>query len=134
MLILTKNTSNDYARSRHIKYDEYAMSLPFFTLLLLISFASVNAVLFTPALPEIAEYFHINADIAEHTVTFFLMGYALGQLIYGPLANRFGRKPALYLGITLQIISCFICVLSSVVDAYWLLLVGRFLNFSLMAK
>jgi hypothetical protein len=36
--------------------------LPFFTLLLLISFASVNAVLFTPALPNIARFFGIIAS------------------------------------------------------------------------
>src|SRR5580700_3998703 len=79
--------------------------LPFFTLLLMISFASVNAVLFTPALPAIAHFFMLSNDQAQLTVSWFLVGYALGQLIYGPLANRFGRKPALYAGISLQIVS-----------------------------
>lgn len=101
--------------------------LPFFTLLLLISFASVNAVLFTPALPNIANFFKISEDIAQHTITWFLIGYALGQLVYGPLANRFGRKPAIYAGISLQIISSLLCVLAGVIHEYWLLVIARFL-------
>lgn len=99
----------------------------FFTLLLLISFASVNAVLFTPALPNIAQFFGIGADAAQHTITWFLVGYALGQLVYGPIANRFGRKPALYVGIILQILSSLLCVFSGVIHEFWLLVMARFL-------
>ena len=102
-------------------------SLSFFTLLLLISFASVNAVLFTPALPTIAAFFHVSNDAAQQTITWFLTGYALGQLFYGPIANRFGRKPALYTGISLQIVSSLICVAAGATHAYFLLTAGRFL-------
>lgn len=102
-------------------------SLSFLTLLLMISFASVNAVLFTPALPNIAKYFAITDGVAQQTITLFLVGYALGQLIYGPIANRFGRKPSLYAGIILQIISSFLCVLAGVIHVYSLLVLGRFL-------
>src|SRR3990167_470523 len=101
--------------------------LPFITLLLLISFASVNAVLFTPALPNIANFFSIANDTAQQTISLFLIGYALGQLVYGPLANRYGRKPALYLGISLQIISSLLCVLAGITHQFWLLILGRFL-------
>ena len=103
------------------------IKLPFFTLLLLISFASVNAVLFTPALPDIAHFFSIGEDAAQQTITLFLVGYALGQLIYGPIANRFGRKPALYAGISLQIVSSVLCVLAGIIHQYWLLVIARFL-------
>ena len=99
----------------------------FFTLLLMISFASVNAVFFTPALPDIAHYFTISSVKAQQTITWFLVGYALGQLIYGPLANRFGRKPALYAGIALQIASSLVCVFSGMIHSYLLLVIGRFL-------
>ncbi|MBA3660928.1 MAG: MFS transporter [Gammaproteobacteria bacterium] len=102
-------------------------NISFFTLLLLISFASVNAVLFTPALPNIALFFNIGEDTAQHTMTWFLVGYALGQLVYGPLANRFGRKPALYAGVSLQIVSSLLCVLAGVIHEYELLVVARFM-------
>lgn len=101
--------------------------LPFFTLALLISFASVNAVLFTPALPSISYFFGITEDTAQQTITWFLVGYALGQLLYGPMANRFGRKPALLIGISLQIVSSLFCVFSGVIHGYWLLIIARFM-------
>ncbi|MBS0351171.1 MAG: MFS transporter [Proteobacteria bacterium] len=99
--------------------------ISFLALLLMISFASVNAVLFTPALPDIERFFRISDSAAEKTITWFLIGYALGQLLYGPLANRFGRKKALFAGIGLQIISSFMCVASGLVHTYWLLVVAR---------
>lgn len=108
-------------------HTETKMKPSFFTLLLLISFGSVNAVLFTPALPEIANYFSVSSDIAQHTIIWFLIGYALGQLFYGPIANRFGRKPALYIGISLQMISSVLCIMSAYFHLYILLIIGRLL-------
>ncbi|MGD9592066.1 MAG: MFS transporter [Candidatus Berkiella sp.] len=99
----------------------------FVTLLMLMSFASVNAVLFTPALPNIADYFAISDDIAQYTVSVFLIGYALGQLLYGPLANRYGQKVALSIGVGLQIVASVVCVLSGVFDNFLFLVIGRFL-------
>lgn len=92
----------------------------------MISFASVNAVLFTPALPNIAAFFSISEVTAQQTITWFLIGYALGQLIYGPIANRYGRKPALYVGIAMQIASSLICVFTGYMHMYVLLVMGRF--------
>jgi MFS family permease len=101
--------------------------LSFLTLVMMISFASVNAVLFTPALPQITTFFGLTVESAQQTLTWFLIGYALGQLLYGPLSSRFGKKPALYLGVGLQIFSSFICVLSGKLQYFPLLVVGRFL-------
>lgn len=101
-------------------------TLSFLALLLLISFASVNAVLFTPALPNIAIFFNISDDLAQLTISWFLIGYACGQLIYGPLANRFGRKPALDLGIILQILSSMLCIFAGAKGSFGLLVTGRF--------
>lgn len=67
----------------------------FMILLFLVSFASVGAVLFTPALPSITSFFQVSVGQAQLTITSYLIGYALGQLPYGPLANRFGRKKTL---------------------------------------
>ena len=89
--------------------------LPFITLILMISFASVNAVLFTPGLPNIAQFFVIDTLTAQNTITVYMLGYALGQLIYGPLANCWGRKAALYIGILIQILSSIVCISTG----YW---------------
>ncbi|MES2998550.1 MAG: MFS transporter [Pseudomonadota bacterium] len=102
------------------------LNLPMSTLLLLISFASVNAVLFTPALPSIAHYFSVSDNAVQHTITWFLIGYGIGQLLYGPLADRFGRKPSLYAGISIQIVSSFLCILAGMAHSLFLLVLARF--------
>ncbi len=103
------------------------VKLPFITLLLLISFASVNAVLFTPALPNIASFYTISATTAQQTIIWFLIGYSIGQLLYGPIANRFGRKPALYAGISLQILSSLFCAFAGTIQEFGLLVIARFM-------
>lgn len=98
---------------------------PLFILLLLVSFSSISAVLFTPSLPEISRYFGISSAKAQITVTLFLVGYAFGQLPYGPLANRFGRKLPLLGGIALAIFSSLLCILSGFYHQFWLLALAR---------
>ncbi|MBS0654115.1 MAG: MFS transporter, partial [Verrucomicrobia bacterium] len=97
----------------------------FIILLVLVSFASVGAVLFTPALPSIQEFFGISVGKAQLTVTAYLIGYAFAQLPYGPIANRYGRKPALYFGISLAIIGSLLCAFSAPAHSFGLLLFGR---------
>jgi len=99
-----------------------------FILLLLASFASVSAVLFTPALPDITRILGLKLDEAEWTITIFIIGYALGNLLYGPFSNRFGRKPALFLGISLAIIGNLLIIFVKWLPFYWLLLIGRFVS------
>ncbi|MBS3904918.1 MAG: multidrug effflux MFS transporter [Simkania sp.] len=100
----------------------------FFILLLIVSFGSVGAVLFTPALPSIQSFFHLTIGGAQLTVTSYLIGYALGQLPYGPLANRFGRKRTLYIGITIAIIGSLLCAFSAHFESFILLVTARFLQ------
>lgn len=100
----------------------------FFVLLLLISLASVCAVFFTPALPEVARRFDVSRQTAQLTVSVFLLGYALGQLPYGPLSNRFGRKKTIYIGLGLQIMASVLCAVASHLGWFALLVAGRFLT------
>lgn len=99
----------------------------FLLLFLLISFGSVSAVLFTPALPEISQFFQITDAQTQWTITIFLAGYAIGQLLYGPLGNGLGRKKALYSGIIMAIFSCVLCLVASALHAFWLLVIARFI-------
>ena len=100
----------------------------FFILVLLVSFASVGAVLFTPALPSIATFFQVSVGKAQLAMTLYLVGYALGQLPYGPLANYYGRKKTLYIGICISVIGSLLCALSPHLMSFNLLLLGRFIQ------
>jgi DHA1 family bicyclomycin/chloramphenicol resistance-like MFS transporter len=96
-----------------------------FTLLLLVSYPSVGAVLFTPALPSIASFFQVSSAIAQLTVTLFLVGYAIGQLPYGPISNKIGRKPALNIGLHISIFGALLCGLAGLLGLFWLLILAR---------
>jgi len=96
-------------------------------LILLISFPSVAAVLISPALPAISDFFDISNGYAQQLVTIFVIGYAVGQLIYSPFANRFGRKIAIYIGIVLYLISCLICLYGISTADIEILFLGRLL-------
>lgn len=115
-----------FSAQRYNENKPTQVNLPMITLLLMISFATFNAVLFTPALPNITRYFSITNNMAQLTITWFLLGYAIGQLLYGPLANRYGRKSALYAGIIIQIVSNFLCIFSGVIYSFFLLVFARF--------
>lgn len=98
------------------------------SLMLLSAFASMGAILMTPALPEIAQYFGKGIGTTQLVITSFLLGYALGQLIYGPLANRFGRKFSLYIGIMIATLGSLFSILSSPLNSFDLLILGRLLE------
>jgi MFS family permease len=95
------------------------------SLIIMSSFASMGAIIFAPALPEIASYFHKSQGHSQLTITLFLLGYALGQLIYGPLANRFGRKPAFYIGIAVATVGSIISIISEPLHSFLALILGR---------
>src|SRR3990167_8505435 len=98
------------------------------TLIIMSSFASMGAVIFTPALPEIANYFGISQGMSQLTITLFLLGYALGQLIYGPLANYYGRKKAFYIGIVIATIGTIISIASEPLNSFTFLILCRLLE------
>jgi MFS family permease len=94
-------------------------------LILLVSLASVAGVLFTPALPSLTKEFGIPQATAQWSMTIFLFAYCLGQLPYGPLSNRFGRKKALFIGLDIALAGSLLCLFS---NSFWLFCIGRFLQ------
>lgn len=94
-------------------------------LLSYISIASASAVIINPALPNIAKGFGISTGAVEWLVSIFLIGYVAGQIIYGPIAKKYGDAKTLRIGMIINIIGILICLLSSSMS---MLLIGRFIT------
>ena len=56
---------------------------------------------YLPALPLISKALSTSNAVMEMSVSFFLLGFGLSQLIYGPLSDTYGRKPVLVFGMVL---------------------------------
>ncbi|MBS0624221.1 MAG: MFS transporter [Verrucomicrobia bacterium] len=97
-------------------------------LFFLVSFGSVCGVLVTPALPKIQQFFHISEGAAQLVITAYLLGYALGQLPYGPLANGIGRKKTLYVGMAVAMLGSLLCAISAPLGWFKLLIIARFIQ------
>jgi MFS transporter, DHA1 family, multidrug resistance protein len=74
---------------------------PLWLLGLFILCGTLGMHIFVPALPETARDLHTTAAAIELTISLYILGLAVGQLVYGPLSDRFGRRPALLLGLSL---------------------------------
>ncbi len=102
--------------------------IPLLSLLLLAGYASFGAVLPTPALPAIAQYFHVTVSQTEAIMFIYLIGYALGQLIFGPISNRFGRKLPLTIGIAISLLGNLIGAAAPFLHVFELLVIARFIT------
>ncbi len=66
--------------------------------------------MYIPALPGMTESLGTTASLVQLTVSVYLVGFAVGQLLYGPLADRYGRRPALMGGLTLFGLASIVCI------------------------
>ncbi|USQ14942.1 MFS transporter [Legionella lytica] len=97
-------------------------------LLSYISIASVSATIITPALPLIQRYYALNPGAVEWLVSAFLIGYTIGQLLYAPLANRYGSLKALRFGLIINLFGTLVCLVALSINNYWLLVIGRLIT------
>jgi DHA1 family bicyclomycin/chloramphenicol resistance-like MFS transporter len=74
--------------------------------------------MYLPAFPELATALHTSTAKISLSISSYFAGLAAGQLLYGPLLDRFGRKLPLYAGLTLFIVASLLCLCSRSVE--WL--------------
>ncbi|MDC9507786.1 multidrug effflux MFS transporter [Pseudoalteromonas sp. Angola-4] len=70
-------------------------------LALLVIFCPMAIDIYLPAFPTIATQFNVTEQQVQQTVAIFMLTVGLGQLIAGPLADKFGRKPVAVVGVSL---------------------------------
>ncbi|MFA3920388.1 multidrug effflux MFS transporter [Ruegeria hyattellae] len=83
---------------------------------------SIDAVL--PALLDIGESFRIaDGNALQQIVVVLFLGLTIEQLAYGPLSDRFGRRPILFIGMAVFVLSSLVCILA---DSLAVMFMGRF--------
>jgi len=78
----------------------------------LMGFASISTDLYLPAMPTMAGDLHADAGSMELTVSGFLIGFSLGQLLWGPLGDKYGRRLPVAAGLLLFILGSAGCAMS----------------------
>src|SRR5919107_3409267 len=66
-----------------------------------------------PAMPQLQETFGAGVSAVQLTLSVFLAGFALGQVVCGPLSDRWGRRPVLLAGLSLFTLAGLVCAGSS---------------------
>ena len=100
----------------------------FFLILLLGSLTALGPFsidMYLPGFPAIAKDLHTTVARVSLSLSGFFIGISIGQLLYGPLLDRFGRKKPLYIGLSVYIISSIGCAYATSIDA---LIILRFIQ------
>ncbi len=95
------------------------------TLAMLTSLGPLSTDFYLPSVPDIARVFNAGTAGAQATLSAFLFGFAAGQLVYGPLSDRLGRKPVLLAGFALFLAATLACALAVSID---MLIGARFMQ------
>lgn len=91
----------------------------------LVALGPLSTDLYLPSLPTLARVFASDAARVQLTLSLFLVGFALGQLAYGALSDRFGRRPVMLGGLALYFLASLACIFAQSVE---MLIAARFLQ------
>jgi DHA1 family bicyclomycin/chloramphenicol resistance-like MFS transporter len=76
------------------------------------SFGSLTMSIYTPVMPSVGADLGAGSDTVKLTLTTYMLGFAIGQLFYGPLSDRYGRRPVLLVGVSFFIVTTLACSLA----------------------
>ena len=88
----------------------------------LVALGQISTSIYIPSLPSLVESLATDAEKVNLTLSMFLFGFAVGQLVYGPLSDRFGRRPVLLVGIALYVAASIACTFATTIEG---LIAGR---------
>ena len=98
---------------------------PFILIILLAGFPALATDMYLPALPMLQEMWQLSLAQANFSLVIFFITSSLCLLVYGPLADRFGRKPVLFAGLSIFIVGSLFCALAQSITQ---LTIARFLQ------
>lgn len=102
------------------------LGMPLILLLALMTALDAFAIdMYLPAFSEIAVHFNVHAEKVQQSLSVFLIGLAIGQVIYGPLLDRFGRKSMSIVGLTLFGVGSLLAIFS---NNFSLFMTGRLIQ------
>lgn len=88
---------------------------------MLSTFGPISLDLYLPALPQLADDLRTSVSSSQLSITACLLGLAVGQLVAGPLSDRFGRRRPLIVGLTLYALTSAACAFAPSISALLLL-------------
>jgi DHA1 family bicyclomycin/chloramphenicol resistance-like MFS transporter len=88
---------------------------------MLAAFGALSIDMYLPGLPAIADELHTGMAAVQQTLAAFFLGMALGQLLYGPISDRLGRRPPLLVGCGLYVLASLGCALAPSIQSLVLL-------------
>ena len=83
---------------------------------MLSTFGPISLDLYLPALPQLAADLNASPSGAQLTITACLLGLATGQLVAGPLSDRFGRRPPLIVGLAIYLLTSLACAFAPSIE------------------
>jgi DHA1 family bicyclomycin/chloramphenicol resistance-like MFS transporter len=83
----------------------------------LLAFGPLTLEMYVPTLPLVADAFGVGAGPAQLTVSVYLAGFAVGQLVSGPLVDVFGRRPLLLVGMLLVAAASAVCIVAPSIES-----------------
>ncbi|CAO3419494.1 multidrug effflux MFS transporter [Azospirillum endophyticum] len=89
----------------------------------LVAFGPLSTDLYLPSLPTLVRVFGTDVATVQLTLSIFLVGFAVSQLAYGPMSDRFGRRPTLLVGVAIYLAASAVCAMTSSIEG---LIAARF--------
>ncbi|MDE1473355.1 Bcr/CflA family multidrug efflux MFS transporter [Xenorhabdus bovienii] len=74
--------------------------------------------MYLPSMPTIATNFGVDAGRVQMTLSSYILGFAIGQMVYGPMSDSLGRKPVIVGGVIVFAIASAACALSQNIDTF----------------
>lgn len=95
--------------------------IAYFTLVGLVAYTAIATDLYLPAIPAIVKDLQGSVADGQLTLSLFMIGIALGQLVFGPLSDYFGRLPVVKIGTLLFVVTAIAAALAPTMMSLWVL-------------